>query len=275
MSSIKLLSFPLLVFSEIVRSMGFVEISKDATQQIIQCNSNQFGYGLVHILTHLDKIFYRMDIALGIQLNTLRAMREILCHPIFRKCYYMQFRGENETLSNEDCEYLLQKTQPKFGITIFCKLSPDFNYKKILHFPRIRVPNLGKMPLEDLKALDSEIANLGNHQFTETDINEFLHHWIEGNNRKLRRLKLDGFKDTPDWDILLKDIVYTEWNPKERARYYKSKYTHTEETIDCENGKDFRNKDGQLATVVYHSEFLNFLVWQEKALKLSHRFNLC
>ena len=105
--------------------------SKDATQQIIQCNSNQFGYGLVHILTHLDKIFYRMDIALGIQLNTLRAMREILCHPIFRKCYYMQFRGENETLSNEDCEYLLQKTQPKFGITIFCKLSPDFNYKKV------------------------------------------------------------------------------------------------------------------------------------------------
>ena len=77
------------------------------------------------------------------------------------------------------------------------------------------------MPLEDLKALDSEIANLGNHQFTEVDLNEFFHHWIKGNSRKLRRLKLDGFKDTPDWDILLRDIVYTEWNPRERERYYK------------------------------------------------------
>ena len=77
------------------------------------------------------------------------------------------------------------------------------------------------MPLEDLKALDSEIANLGNHQFTETDINLFLHHWIKGNNRKLRRLKLDGFKEAPDWDILLKDIVYMEWNPKERGKNYK------------------------------------------------------
>ena len=92
---------------------------------------------------------------------------------------------------------------------------------QILHFSRLRVPNLGKMPLKDLKALDCEIAILGSHQFTETDINEFLHHWIKGNNRKLRRLKLDGFQEAPDWDILLKDIVYTEWNPKERGRYYK------------------------------------------------------
>ncbi|KAF1768313.1 hypothetical protein GCK72_000125 [Caenorhabditis remanei] len=238
--------------------------SKDAARKIINCNSNQFGYGVVHILAHLNKIFYRMDIALGIEMTTLNAMRGILCYPIFRKCYYMQFRGENETLSNEDCEYLLEKAQPATGITIFCKLSPDFNYKKILHFSRLRVPNLGKMPLEDLKVLDSEIANLGNHQFTETDINEFLHHWIKGNSRKLRRLKLDGFKDTPDWDILLKDIVYTEWNPRERGRYYKSKYTVEVETIDCENGMDFRNKDGELATVVHHLEFLDFLIWNNR-----------
>ncbi|KAF1768311.1 hypothetical protein GCK72_000123 [Caenorhabditis remanei] len=120
------------------------------------------------------------------------------------------------------------------------------------------------MPLEDLKVLDSEIANLGNHQFSETDINKFLHHWIKGNSRKLRRLKLDGFKDTPHWDILLKDIVYTEWNPKERGRYYKSKYTDEVETIDCENGRDFKNKDGQLATVVHHSEFLDFFIWHDR-----------
>ncbi|EFO85326.1 hypothetical protein CRE_24156 [Caenorhabditis remanei] len=351
MSSIKLLSFPLLVFSEIVRSMEIIEIlelsqvsrrmlnfmnlarisvepihilngsvdkimvfnksntkrvflieflktpqpvvgqmkvnnvcidvwsvsnhffstketvyysSKDTAEKVINCNSNQFGYGVVHILTHLDKIFYRMDIALGIELSTLSTMRGILCHSVFKKCGYLQFRGENETLSNEDCEYLLEKTQPTRGITIFSELSPDFNYKKILHFSRLRVPNLGKMPLEDLKALDSEIANLGNHQFKEVDINKFFHHWIEGYNKKLRRLKLDGFKETPDWDILLKDIVYTEWNSNEKGRYYKSKYTHTEETIDCENGRDFRNKNGQLATVVHHSEYLDFLVWQEK-----------
>ncbi|EFO85339.1 hypothetical protein CRE_24155 [Caenorhabditis remanei] len=237
---------------------------KSTRQKVIHCNSNQFGYGLVHVLTHFDKIFHRIDIAFGIELNTLNAMRGLLCHPIFRKSCYLQFRGENETLSNEDCEYLLEKTQPTTGITIFSKLSPDFDYKRILHFSRLRVPNLGKMPLEDLKALDSEIANLGNHQFTETDINEFLHHWIKGNNRRLRRLKLDGFKEAPDWDILLKDIVYTEWNPNERGRYFKSKYTDEVETIDCENGKDFKNKDGQLATVVHHSEFLDFLVWHEK-----------
>ncbi|KAF1768319.1 hypothetical protein GCK72_000131 [Caenorhabditis remanei] len=335
MSSIKLLSFPLLVFSEIVRSMEIMEIlelsqvsrrmlnvlnlarisvetvhvvngivdkitifnescterkfaieflktpqpvvgqmkvnnisidvcGKNTTQQIINCNSNQFGYGLVHVLTHMDKIFYRMEYSIGIELSTLNAMRGVLCHSIFRKCDYVQIRGRKETLSNEDCEYLLEKTQPTTGITIFSKLSPDFDYKKILHFSRLRVPNLGKMPLEDLKALDSEIANLGNHQFTESDINEFLHHWIEGNNRKLRRLKLDGFKDAPDWDALLKDISYTEWSSKEREKNYKSKYTHTEETIDCENGRDFMDKNGQLATVVYHSEFLDFLIWNDR-----------
>ncbi|KAF1768310.1 hypothetical protein GCK72_000122 [Caenorhabditis remanei] len=194
---------------------------KDIEGRVIYCNSNQFGYGLVYLLTHLDKIFYRMDISLGIELNTLSAMRGILCHPIFKKCDYMQIRGRNETLSNEDCDYLLEKTQLNYGITIFSKLSPDFDYKKIIHFSRLRVPNLGKVPLEDLKALDSEIANLGNHEFTETDINEFLHHWIEGNNRKLRRLKLDGFKETPDWDILFKDISHTDWNPREREKNYK------------------------------------------------------
>ncbi|EFO85357.1 hypothetical protein CRE_24135 [Caenorhabditis remanei] len=241
--------------------------SKDVVGKIINCNSNQFGYGLVHILTHLDKIFYRMDIALGIESGTLNEMKWILCHSIFKKCSYLQFRGENGTLSNEECEYLLEKTQPTTGITIFSKLSPDFDYKKILQFSRLRVLNLGKMPLEDLKTLNSEIANLGSHQFTETDINLFLHHWIEGNSRKLRRLKLDGFKDAPDWDILLKDIVYTEWSSKEREKNYKSKYTHTEETIDCENGRDFRNKDGQLATVVHHSEFLDFLIWNDRFLK--------
>ena len=92
---------------------------------------------------------------------------------------------------------------------------------QILHFSRLRVPNLGKMPPGDLKALNSEIANLGNHQFTEADINEFLHHWIKGNNKKLRRLKLDGFKEAPDWDILLKDISFREWNPREREKNYK------------------------------------------------------
>ncbi|EFO85363.1 hypothetical protein CRE_24157 [Caenorhabditis remanei] len=350
MSSIKLLSFPLLIFSEIVRSMGFVEIlelsqasrrmlnfinlarisvepinivngsadkitiydescterkilieflktpqpvvgqmkvnniridvcSKDATQQIINCNSHQFGYGLVHILTHMDKIFYRMEYAIGIELSTLNSMRGILCHSVFRKCDYMQIRGRKETLSNEDCEYLLEKTQPTTGISIFSKLSSDFDYKKvsrflrdsniqtlfqILHFSRLRVVNLGKMPLEDLKALDSEFAILGNHQFTETDINEFLHQWIEGNNRKLRCFQLDGFKVAPDWDILLKEIVHTDWNPRERERYYKSKYTEEVETIDCENGRDFRNKNGQLATVVHHSEFLDFLVCSDR-----------
>ncbi|KAF1768318.1 hypothetical protein GCK72_000130 [Caenorhabditis remanei] len=237
---------------------------KNARLKVIHCNSNQFGYGLVHVLTHFDKIFYRIDFAFGFELNTLNSMRGLLCHPIFRKCDYVQFRGENETLSNEDCEYLLEKTQPTTGITIFCKLSPDFDYKKILHFSRLRVPNLGKMPLEDLKALDSEIANLGNHEFTESDINEFLHHWIKGNNRKLRRLKLDGFREAPDWDILLKDVVHTEWNSKQRGRYYKSKYTDEVETIDCEDGKDFKNKYGQLATVVYHSEFLDFLIWNDR-----------
>ncbi|EFO92244.1 hypothetical protein CRE_10973 [Caenorhabditis remanei] len=245
--------------TEIIYSSG-----KYATQKIILCNSNQFGYGLVHIMTHLDKIFYRMDIALGIELSILSTMRGILCHPIFRKCFYMQIRGRNEVLSNEDCDHLLKKTQPTSGITIFSKLSPDFDYKKIIHFSLIRVPNLGNMPLEDLKALNSEIANLGNHHFTENDINQFLNHWIEGNNRKLRRLKLDGFKTAPDWDILLKDIVYTEWDPRERGKNYTSKYTHIMETIDCEDGKDFRSKDGQLSTVVHHSEFLDFVVWNDK-----------
>ncbi|KAF1768315.1 hypothetical protein GCK72_000127 [Caenorhabditis remanei] len=219
----KLLSFPLLIFSEIVRSMEIMEIFE--LSQVSRRTLNCLNLARISVGT---------------------------------------FRGEYGTLSNEECEYLLEKTQPTTGITIFSKLSPDFDYKKILHFSRLRVPNLGKMHLEDLKALDSEIANLGNHQYTETDINEFLHHWIKGNNRKLRRLKLDGFKEAPDWDVLLKDISYTEWNPKERGRYYKSKYTHTEETIDCENGWDFRNKDGQLATVVYHSEYLDFLIWHAR-----------
>ncbi|EFP03486.1 hypothetical protein CRE_09583 [Caenorhabditis remanei] len=346
----KLLSFPLLIFREIVRSMGIMEIlelsqvsrrmlnfmniarisvetfnvvngnadkitifnssgterkflieflktsqpvvgqmkvnniridvcEKNATRQIIQCDSNQFESSIVPMLMHLDKIFYRMRIALGINLRTLKEMRGILCHPIFRKCGYLQFRGINEVLSNEDCEYVLDKTQPNRGITILSNLSPDFDFKKILHFSRLRVPNLGKMPLEDLKALGCEIANLGNHQFKEVDLNGFLHHWINGNNRKLRRLKLDGFEDAPNWDVLLKDILHTEWNPKERGRYYKyvpllkysihisfsrSKYMHTEETIDCENGKDFKNKEGQLATVAHHSEYLDILIWNDR-----------
>ncbi|KAF1768316.1 hypothetical protein GCK72_000128 [Caenorhabditis remanei] len=320
MSSIKLLSFPFLIFSEIVRSMGIMEIfelsqvsrralnylnlariskqmvnvvtgqrdaisffntnnptenelrihflktsepiigqikvnnvcinvcERDGSTKTIRCNSNQFAYGLVHMMTHFDKLFYRMEYAIGIKLSTIR--------------------GDGEILSNGDCEYLLETTRPTLGITIFNKLSPDFNYKKILHFSRLRVPNLGKMPLEDLKALDSEIANLGNHQFSETDINEFLHHWIKGNNGKLRRLKLDGFKEAPDWDILLKDIVYTAWNTKERKRYYKSKYTDEVETINCENGKDFMDKDGQLATVVHHSEFLDILILHFSRLRV-------
>ncbi|EFP02171.1 hypothetical protein CRE_24927 [Caenorhabditis remanei] len=187
-----------------------IDISKNTEKRIIYCKSSQYEVALVPLLTHLDKIFFQVEWAIGIELNVLNTMREIL------------------------------------------------------HFSRLSVHNLGKMPLEDLKALDSEIAYLKNHQFTETDINEFLHHWIEGNSKKLRHLHLDGFKDTPDWDILLKDISFTEWNPKERERYYKSKYTNEVETIDCENGRDFRNKDGQLATVVHHSEFLDFLVWNDR-----------
>ncbi|KAF1760418.1 hypothetical protein GCK72_008667 [Caenorhabditis remanei] len=76
-------------------------------------------------------------------------------------------------------------------------------FSQILHFTRLRVPNLGNMPLEDLKALNCEIAKLGRHQFNEIDLNEFLHHWIKGNNRKLRRLQLNGFKYAPEWDFLL------------------------------------------------------------------------
>ncbi|KAF1768309.1 hypothetical protein GCK72_000121 [Caenorhabditis remanei] len=44
----------------------------------------------------------------------------------------------------------------------------------------------------------------------------------------------------------------------------RSKYTVELETIDCENGRDFRNKDGQLATVVHYSKFLVFLVWNDR-----------
>ncbi|KAF1768956.1 hypothetical protein GCK72_000769 [Caenorhabditis remanei] len=236
---------------------------KNVNRKIIRCNSNQFGYGLIHVLTHLDRIFYRIDFGLGIEINMVPVLKGILSHQIFQKCIYVQFRGKKEILSNEIFDYLLEKTQPTIGITIFCSLSPDFDYKKILHFSRLRVPNLGEMPLKDLKALDCEIAILGSHQFKEADINEFLHHWIKGNNRKLRRLKLDGFQEAPDWDILLKDIVHTEWNPKERGKYYKSKYTNTMETIDCQNGRDFKNKEGQMSTVVHHWKFLDFLIWSD------------
>ncbi|KAF1760392.1 hypothetical protein GCK72_008641 [Caenorhabditis remanei] len=238
--------------------------SKDEVCKTIYCNSNQFESGLVPGLKHLDKIFFRMGFAIGIEINTLRRTRGILCDPIFKKCFYMQIRGEDEELSNEDCEYLLEKTQPTIGITIFCELSPDFNYKKILHFSRLRVPNLGNMPLEDLKALNCEIAKFGRHQFNEIDLNEFLHHWIKGNNRKLRRLQLNGFKYAPEWDFLLNGITHTEWNPKERGDLYKSKFTVDMETIDCKNGRDFKDANGQLATVVHHSKFLDFLVWENR-----------
>ncbi|EFO85331.1 hypothetical protein CRE_24153 [Caenorhabditis remanei] len=336
MSSIKLLSFPFLIFSKIVRSMGIMElfelsqvsrrvlnllklsripvarsvnvligkmnsiffyefgsstkidfaidfvekpqsitgqmkinnicidVSKNTEKRIIYCKSSQFEVALVPLLTHLDKIFFQIKWAIGIELNVLNTMREVLSHSVFKKCRYLQIRSETEALSNEDCEYLLERTHPTFGITIRSNLDLNFNYKNILHFSRLSVHNLGKMPLEDLKELDSEIAYLKNHQFTETDINQFLHHWIKGNNKKLRHLHLDGFKEAPDWDILLKDIVYTECNARERERYYKSKYTNEMETIDCENGRDFRNKDGQLATVVHYSKFLVFLVWNDR-----------
>ncbi|KAF1750228.1 hypothetical protein GCK72_016775 [Caenorhabditis remanei] len=237
---------------------------KDVRENIIRLNSNQFGYGLIHVLTHLDKIFFRIDIAMGIEHTTLVSMRGILCHSIFKKCGYLQFRGETETLSNEDCNYVLEKTEPTRGITIFCKLSSDFNYERILNFSRLRVPNVGNMTLQNLKNLDSEIANLGNHHFKEADINEFLHHWLKGNSRKLRRLKLDGFKEEPDWDALLKDISHKEWNETERGRHYKIKYTSEWETIDCKRGRDFKDKDGRLATVVNYSEFLDFLVWIDR-----------
>ena len=105
--------------------------SKDEVSKTIYRNSNQFESGLVPVLKHFDKIFFRMGFAIGIEINTLRTTKGILWDPIFKKCFYMQIRGEGEELSNEDCEYLLEKTQPTIGITIFCELSPDFNYRKV------------------------------------------------------------------------------------------------------------------------------------------------
>lgn len=76
------------------------------------------------------------------------------------------------------------------------------------------------MTFEDLKTMKCEISVLDYSIFQEEVFNKFIHHWIGGGNPRLKRFTLRNVGPSPNWNVILKDIEYSKWNKKKRARYF-------------------------------------------------------
>ncbi|CAL2039123.1 unnamed protein product [Caenorhabditis brenneri] len=177
----------------------------------------------------------------------------------------VQKRGSS-IWSEQEVSMLLDYTKPTLQLYLRCALTSNFNDKSVLNYPRIRIIHAKWLKIEDIMATNCSTIILDNHNFTQNDLKQYIQHWLSGNDQSLVRFQCGKLDTTPDWDEILEDVEYSNWNETKRSRYHLYNSIDCKSILDCKEGLDFERSDGKLASVFQNSRRFCFAVW-------NHRFH--
>ncbi|ULU10939.1 hypothetical protein L3Y34_014866 [Caenorhabditis briggsae] len=143
------------------------------------------------------------------------------------------------------------------------KFPDDFRSNKKITIPHVRIGSSAWMTRHYFLNMDCENIVLTDSNFDGKDMNAFVKNWLEGDNKKLRRMQLTWCNPV-DWkskfqNHIMDGIKGNKWKPKDktRSRYFKIRKGQ----IDCSSGIDITRSDGAFATIMRDNYSFSFVVW--------------
>ncbi|CAL2042873.1 unnamed protein product [Caenorhabditis brenneri] len=158
--------------------------------------------------------------------------------------------GEN---SNDEClTHLLDNCKVTRTLKIYGGPTRQFSYNWNIRLDRLHMFNGSSITLQNLMNMNCKFLELTSSSLTSEDANQFLKHWQNGGNSRLKFLSteikaIDREVITSGFDIVLQ--------PRGVFRYYKGKYNFI---MFRSGGVDLRRIDGTIGTIFFYDNAFEF-----------------
>lgn len=142
------------------------------------------------------------------------------------------------------------------------EIDDEYVIKQAFNVKDLHLSNVFSWRTKDLLQLQCRFAHLQSHWFKWQDIEVFSRNWLNDPNSKLERIRFGWTERTTSHGF--ENLTTKKWDSKQREKKYLYYENRSLVRIDCENGMDLEKENGDLATIVYHSNSLYFLVWTQR-----------
>lgn len=215
--------------------------------------------GMIEVSKHLCNIFPGpIDVELAICYSP--RIREIFDNVHFKKLESLRLVGG--VMMKPLLQHIFENVQVRKKLVVKPEVDDEYVIRQAFNVQDLLLSNVFSWRTKDLLKLQCRFAHLQSHWFKWQDIEAFAQNWLKNPSSKLERIRF-GWTERPTTHKF--DLLKTKkWDSKQREKKYLYYENRSLVRIDCENGMDLEKENGDLATIVYHSNSLYFLVWTKR-----------